>query len=300
VRAFSAGGAELIGRSITGVISSDVGSATVSPSSGISPLAVAVTGVTDGTDCTVAAASGAIAATPLEVTVAPAGVYGIISPDPILWLKAETESATPDGTYAPTWHDSSPGAWDMTPLTGGSHAAKWDAAKQALNFLSSDFAAYENAAFDALQAGITEYTLFVVSQERSNGGCVMSSLTGDFWEGYTAAGRYRTDLGSFGDSSYFSFADLLQHVHESRYDGSQATNVLRLVQAFDGALPAETQFGIPTSLTSGPGIVIGHGTGLTYFDGWLWELLWFPARLSDADCDMVRAAIGAKYGISVI
>jgi hypothetical protein len=233
----------------------------------------------------------------VDVVTIAAGVYGISSPAPILWLKPDTISGSAvDGLDVATWPDSSPHGWDMTVLSG-SNNPKWDAAKGALRFSSASSQAYENAAFNSLQAGVAGYTLFIVSQEASNGGCVMSSLTGDYWEGYTSAGRYRTDLGGFGFNAYFTFADLLKHVHETRYDGTQSTQAARTKQLMDGTLETSTYFSIGSTLTSGPGLAIGHGTSLTHFNGWLWEVLMFGARLSDSDSDSVTTQLKTKYGL---
>jgi len=226
------------------------------------------------------------------------GVYGISSPAPILWLKPDSISGSAvDGTDVTLWPDDAPHHWDMTAMvsSGGGTNPKWDAAKGALRFTSGSSNAYENVAFDDF-ASSSEFTLFIVSQEASNGGCVMSGSGGDFWEGYTSAGRYRMDLGSFGYGSYFTFADLLGHVHETRYDGG-LSGAARLIQLLDGTTPALTQYYPPASLASANGMCIGHGTGLTFFNGWLWEVLLFPARLSDADCASVQAQLTAKYGL---
>ncbi|MEP6991546.1 MAG: hypothetical protein ABJA80_11515 [bacterium] len=244
------------------------------------------------------ASGGGLTAT--DVVSVLAGTYGIMSPDPILWLKASTENAHADGVDVLTWHDSSPHGWDMTTKTGGSLTPKWDATKQAIRFNSSGPEAYENLSFNSLYnsgSGVTGFTLFIVAQEASNGGTIMSASDYTFWEGYTTAGRYRMDLGGFGYNAYFSYADLLEHLHETRYDGTQGTNAAKLKQLMDGTLESSTYYSMPSSLTSGPGMEVGHGQGLGNLNGWIWEVLMFGVRLSDAQCDSVRAQLMTKYGL---
>jgi hypothetical protein len=254
-----------------------------------------VTPVAGGTGNLTISDGGALSA--VDVVTIAAGVYGISSPAPILWLKPDSVSGSAvDGLRVATWPDDSPNHWDMTAMVsnGGALAAKWDAAEGALRFVSGDPCAYENAAFDSF-ASCSEYTLFVVKKSASAGGCVMSTSSSDWWEGYQVSSRYRTDLGGFGDSSYYTFVDdLAVHVHETRYKGSLSGSA-RLLQLLDSVNETLTQFGIPTSFASGGGVCIGHGSGLGFFNGWIKEVLAFPGRLTDAQADSVAGQLRTKY-----
>lgn len=289
-------GGPLAGVGVT-ASSSSPGAFTVTASAVTNGSGVATFHITPnaGGTGTLTVRAGALSATD-TVSVLP-GVYGVSSPAPILWLKAETENATADGAAVTTWHDQSPHGWDMTVKTGGSVTPKWDATKQAIQFHSSGPEAYENLSFNSLQAGVSGFTLFIVAQEATNGGTMMSASDYTFWDGYTTAGRYRMDLNSFGYNAYFSYADLLKHLHETRYDGAQSTQAARTKQYMDGTLESSTYYSIASTLTSGPGMEIGHGQGLGNLSGWIWEILMFGVRLSDADCDMVQTALRAKYSI---
>lgn len=283
--------------------SSNTARFTVSPSSATTDAgghaAFSLTPIASGS-ATLEVASGAVSAID-AVTV---GAYGIPF-TPIAWWKRDTLTSLANLDPVTAQSDSSPSGWGLT--VEGSNAPMWDATTMggSVKFDQTLTEALKNLTFNSL-ATATELTIFVAARATAGGlfscGDEATSVAYLLY-GYMASGFFQFADGALAWRAKYSFTpSATDHIFETVYDGAGSGNSGKVQQYLEGTLQSPTFDGtVPAALSlGGAGIAIGRIFGASWLTGNLAEILIFGTSLSADDRATVRAALGAKYGITVV
>jgi hypothetical protein len=224
-----------------------------------------------------------VPAEPGPAVVSTASIYA--------WFKADAITGVTSGNDITEWLDSSPSALDLTP---GANAPAW-----VDNVLNGEPVVRFNGSSDTLSAAMSArsqpFTFFVVAEQASSTGTqiMLHSTSGASCPFY---------LTSNGKANLFSGAALATagtttmtdpHVIECVFNGASS------VVAIDGTETTGTTGSGAIGIGSGIRVGANQGATAEFFNGDIAEIVCYAGAMDSTDRSAVRAALGAKYGITV-
>jgi hypothetical protein len=209
------------------------------------------------------------------------------------WFKADSLSLA-DNASVSTWPDSSALGSTLTPLTTAPIFKTAIINSLPVVRFDGSSSAMVSTLFPAIPQPLT---IFVVAKQITTG---TQTLVSDRDGGATPFSAYITSGGQpRGYDGGFTppgptVTTTNPHVYEWVFNGGSSRT------GADGVVATTPQSGGQTGL--GGGITIGANGAVSpgeYFNGDIAEVLVYSGELSTADCSLVRAALGTKYGITV-